>query len=56
LLIGEASWKVKQVLFTHNKSVYLIGLSPVDSTPPFDRAQPDIQRFWDLAIPSFTFQ
>jgi hypothetical protein len=56
LVIGEAGWKVKQVIYTHGGFVYLISLSPVDSTPPYDGALPDIQRFWDLAIPAFTFR
>lgn len=56
LQIGEAGWKVKQVLFTHNGSIYLISLSPVDPTPPFSSVLPDIQRFWDMAIPSFTYR
>lgn len=56
LVIGEAGWKVRQVIYTHGGFIYLISLSPVDSTPPFDAALPDIQRFWDLAVPSFTFR
>ncbi len=56
LLIGESDWKVIQIVFTHSNYVYLISLSPVDSAPPFDKALPDIQRFWDLAISSFKFQ
>lgn len=56
LVVGEATWKVKQVIYTHGGFIYLISLSPVDSTPPFDIVLPDIQRFWDVAIPSFTFR
>ncbi len=56
LQIGEAGWKVKQVLITHNGFVYLISLSPFDSTPPFDSALPDAQRFWNLAASSFAFR
>lgn len=56
LQIGEAGWEVKQVLITHNGFVYLISLSPFDSTPPFDSALPDAQRFWNLAASSFAFR
>jgi len=56
LLLGDAGWKIKQVLFTHKDFIYVISFAPVDTTPPFDKVLPDIQRFWDLAIPSFTFK
>ncbi len=55
LVMGEADWKTKQLFFTHNSSVYLVTFSPVDTGAPYAKALPDIQRFWDLAIPSFRF-
>ncbi len=56
LQLVDVAWKVKQIIFIHSGYVYLISISPFDSTSPYDKALPDAQRFWDLAIPSFTFR
>ena len=56
LEIGETSWKIKQLLFTHNNAVFVLTISPFDGAAPYTKALPDVQRFWELMTASFVFR
>ncbi|RPJ52108.1 MAG: hypothetical protein EHM21_01030 [Chloroflexi bacterium] len=56
LVINDSRWMVRQVIFTHNGSVYLVTLSPMDEKEPYSQALPDVVRFWEMMKGSFTFQ
>lgn len=55
LLIGEAEWKIKEVIVIHQDMAYKLTFTPVDESSDFAKALPDIQKLWDQVIASFTF-
>jgi len=55
LLIGEAEWKIKEVIVIHANMAYKLTFTPVDDSANFAKALPDIQKLWDTVITSFTF-
>jgi hypothetical protein len=55
LLIGEAEWKINEVIVIHKGMAYKLTFTPVDESANFVKAQPDIQKLWDSVMASFTF-
>lgn len=55
LVLAESGAQVIQILFTHRDSVFTMTLSPYESEEPYSPARVYVQRFWETAIPSFTF-
>jgi len=55
LLIGEAEWKIKEVIVIHANMAYKLTFTPVDESANFAKALPDIQKLWDNVITSFVF-
>jgi hypothetical protein len=55
LTLGESDTLVTQVIFVQNKAVFVMTLSPYENQEPHSWAYPYMQKFWGMAIPSFTF-
>ena len=55
LLIGEANWKVRQVIVIRQSSYYILTFTPFDEAEAFAKALPDQQKLWNMVTSSLRF-